>query len=188
MSPLWVVSAPEAVRDEADLLNDILDARPDALLLRKPGWSMQEYTRLLAQLRHRDRIMIAGRPALLADYGCMGVHISEAARNDGQAPPEGCAVCSTSIHMAEAPDGAWNYLLLGPLFHSISKAGYAGRGAALLPPPANTIAIGGIGADNIQEVRPMGFCGAALLGTIWQDPHKALRRYLQIRRLWDHMP
>lgn len=95
-------------------------------------------------------------------------------------------VLSTSVHTPESPGPAWQYLLLGPVFDSISKKGYSGKAHLFNTIPPNCIAIGGIDASNIMRVKAMGFHGAALLGAIWQNPALAVKNYRIIQTLWDH--
>lgn len=94
---------------------------------------------------------------------------------------------STSIHFAKELDNldntnnsqrrcAYRYLLVSPLFESISKPGYQAN-AALWQLPAQQkkrarglcplIGMGGIDAKNIHQVLSAGFNGVALLGAIW---------------------
>lgn len=130
---IWVITSPERLHEEAARINRLMTVA-DVLLLRKPGWAAGEYAVLLEQIhpRYRSRIMIAEQPALLQEYGLMGLHMSERARL--QASPTmlerylspGVAL-STSIHQPECPGSMWGHLLLGPVFDSISKPGYGGR-------------------------------------------------------------
>lgn len=77
----------------------------------------------------------------------------------------------------------WDYLILGPVFDSISKPGYTARRFDLIPP--NAIGIGGIHPSNACKVKQMGFRGAALLGAIWQEPLLAAEIFIQAKGSWD---
>jgi len=76
----------------------------------------------------------------------------------------------------------WDFLLLGPAFDSISKAGYKGRSFSDIPP--NAIAIGGVTPFNIEKLKELGFCGAAMLGAIWQEPAQAVEVFIKAKTLW----
>ena len=183
---IWIVTSPERIHEEAGYLNGLLIAGADVLLLRKPGWPEREYAALLDQLHDHSRVMITGHPALLQQYPVMGLHVSEAARPGFDTAAAHAGVLSTSIHVPVSPGEQWRYLLLGPVFDSISKAGYTGRGHLFADIPPNSIAIGGVQADNIHAVKSKGFRGAALLGAIWNNPSMAVQNLKNIRRLWEH--
>ncbi|MGN6509625.1 MAG: thiamine phosphate synthase [Chitinophaga sp.] len=76
----------------------------------------------------------------------------------------------------------WDFLLLGPVFDSISKAGYKGRHFSNLP--RNAIAIGGITPSNLEKLQQMGFYGAAMLGAIWQKPERAVEVFIKAKTSW----
>ena len=163
---IWIITSPERIHDEAAYLNELAAAGPVTLLVRKPGWSLEAYTRLLDQLHDHSRVMVAGFPELLTHYNLMGLHVSETARLSGELNflrrskqeedpiVTGTPVYSTSIHSPQTPAGPWNYLLLGPVFDSISKAGYTGKGHLFQAIPPNSIAVGGVQAANVSAVKP----------------------------------
>lgn len=76
----------------------------------------------------------------------------------------------------------WDFLLLGPVFDSISKAGYKGRHFSNIP--RNAIAIGGITPSNLEKLQQMGFYGAAMLGAIWQKPERAVEVFIKAKTSW----
>jgi len=68
-------------------------------------------------------------------------------------------------------------VLLGPVFDSISKRGYKSKfskeelkaGISQWHGKAKLYALGGINAENISELKELGFDGAAVLGGVWND-------------------
>lgn len=101
-------------------------------------------------------------------------------------------IYSTSCHSIDEVNSALDivsYLFLSPIFDSISKHGYSSNfdkdelsrwllGYENLP---NIIALGGVDAKNILEVKDMGFSGAALLGAVWGEGlNKAFSKYESI--------
>lgn len=193
---IWVVTAPEAVEHEASICYELFSAGLETLLLRKPGWSAAGYETLVQSIPpgFRHRIMLAGYPELVAPYGLKGLHLSETLRSI--VPPQEMAAfrasgffTSTSIHpgvpgVGDYPNPAdWDFLLLGPVFDSISKTGYKGRSFGSVP--YNAVGIGGITPCNAGEVRQMGFYGAALLGAIWQEPAKAVDVFTNAKKSWN---
>ncbi|RPD38451.1 thiamine phosphate synthase [Chitinophaga barathri] len=198
---IWVVTAPDTVPDEASILYDLFSAGLETLLLRKPGWSATEYEALVQNVPpgFRNRIMLAGYPELVEPYGLKGLHLSERLR--GIIPSRETAVfrasgffVSTSIHsagefsangsaMTNNTPSDWDYLLLGPVFDSISKAGY--RAQHFDDVPYNAIGIGGITPCNAGKVKGMGFYGAALLGAVWQEPEQAVEVFMKAKQSWE---
>lgn len=208
---IWVATSPEAIPGELSHINSLLYAGLNVLLLRKPGFTAAQYEQLLRGIDPLffSRIMIAGQPALVDKYGLRGLHMSEAFRNSVE--PAGFADAgyqlSTSIHAEQLETWSfkpaerhavfaevqhvlpslktWHHLILGPVFNSISKPGYTGRLQEMENIPANTLAIGGITQYNIGRLKPMGFCGAVLLGAIWNDPFNAVPVYQSIYTAWN---
>lgn len=76
----------------------------------------------------------------------------------------------------------WDFLVLGPVFDSISKAGYKGRSFGHIP--HNAIAIGGVTPSNLEKLQQMGFYGAAMLGAIWQQPEHAVEIFIKAKTSW----
>lgn len=79
----------------------------------------------------------------------------------------------------------YQYLILGPVFNSISKPGYMGRLQEMKNIPPNALAIGGITEKNIGLLPDAGFCGVVLLGVIWNDPFNAVHTYQSIKAAWN---
>jgi Thiamine monophosphate synthase len=208
---IWIATSPEAIPGEVSHINSLLYAGLDVLLLRKPGFSAAQYEQLLQGIDPLffSKIMIAGQPALVEKYGLRGLHLSEALR--ASIVPEDYKdkgwQLSTSIHTEQIETWSfqpaerhavfaevqhmlpsfkmWQHLVLGPVFNSISKPGYTGRLQEMKNIPANALAIGGITQYNIGRLKPMGFCGAVLLGAIWNDPFNAVPTYQSIHTAWN---
>lgn len=107
-------------------------------------------------------------------------------------------VVSRSCHSLDelATDTACSYRFLSPIFDSISKNGYrAAFTAEELRTAAargllgdRTLALGGITPDRLAAVRDYGFGGAALLGSIWQQPspeslHRTIDKIIAFKNL-----
>lgn len=70
--------------------------------------------------------------------------------------------------------GAVDYAFLSPIYNSISKQGYAAAAfdrralkATLSACPIPIIALGGVTADKLPELRDLGFAGIAVIGSVW---------------------
>ena len=164
---LIVITSPEFLPGETELMQAMLEEGLDRIHLRKPGCTAAELAALIERF-----------PAhfpLQRTYGLGGVHLN------GRNPdlPDGYrGTVSRSCHSLEevaAHRTATDYLFLSPVFDSISKQGYR----SAFPPAAlreaaaagiideKVLALGGVSEANLPEVRDYGFGGAALLGDIW---------------------
>ncbi|SEK74391.1 thiamine-phosphate pyrophosphorylase [Chitinophaga rupis] len=197
---LLIITHPEHVPNETQLWQQLLHAGADAILLRKPQWPPENYAQVLEQTDPvcYSKIMIAGHWELYQHFGLMGVHLSgqQQEQTDEQLIAEyrrqGCRT-STGIHNVAAlplAGNAWDYLLLSPVFDSISKPGYK----AQIPPGfklqkndcnAKVLALGGVDSTNAAQAKQMGFDGLALLGSIWQTPATAVQQLQHIKSIWN---
>lgn len=198
---IWLITSPQfPVKEsncnpaltEMQIIESAFGAGLQTLLLRKPGWSVHAYAQWLEQLpaRYHKRVIVATHPSLVETYGLKGLHLSEDAR--ARIAPyelrklrEAGRWISASIHSGTADTSAYDAVLLGPVFDSISKPGHCALQFDTIPP--NALALGGVHAGNISEVKARGFCGAAVLGAVWQhpDPVQSVTLLTEMLRLWQ---
>ena len=177
---LIVITSPEFLPGETELMQAMLEEGLDRIHLRKPGCTAAELAALIERFPapFRPRITLHDHFPLQRTYGLGGVHLN------GRNPdlPDGYrGTVSRSCHSLEevaAHRTATDYLFLSPVFDSISKQGYR----SAFPPAAlreaaaagiideKVLALGGVSEANLPEVRGYGFGGAALprrhLGTL----------------------
>jgi thiamine-phosphate pyrophosphorylase len=211
---IWIITSPEQLHEEEQIIVALLSAGASRVLLRKPDWTMEQYRKLLDKINPGcyDRIIIRDQPGLATGYGLAGIHWSSTAsalyeaqecsrmNADGKknssgtgrtsSSPEKLFTHSTGIHSAaEITQTATRYttLLLSPVFDSISKPGYHGRAGGMLFNKDNrpVLALGGVDHNNIIFLKQWQFDGAALLGAIWKTPAKAVENYYRIQQLWN---
>ncbi|TGE27534.1 thiamine phosphate synthase [Hymenobacter metallicola] len=183
MFQLLLISPPEPVPHEHQLLKALFDAGLTTFHLRKPGASVAEVESYLQAVprEFHSRIMLHQHHALAGQLGLRGVHLPAAARAvwEGKLGPG--QRLSTSLHslpeLAAAPP-RYDYVFLSPIFDSISKAGYrAGfelaelRAALQGPAQPLVLALGGVDAATLPIAQELGFAGAAVLGAVWQQPN-----------------
>jgi thiamine-phosphate pyrophosphorylase len=199
---LLVITYADHLPGETACWKELLAAGADAILLRKPGWTEDDYVGLLEQTDPAvyPQLLIAQYCQLQQRYGLLGAHFSEHLRNS--TPPqwlealrsEGCLL-STGIHHTGALPvmrARWDLLLLSPVFDSISKPGYKGQvqeGFRLARDTnagkARVLAMGGVNQNNAGKALQMGFDGIALLGAVWQEPDKAVEHFIKIKKEWN---
>lgn len=197
MFRLVVITAPTALPDEPRLLTGLLAAGLARLHLRKPGWPAARVEALLLALpaQFYSRIVLHGHPALVRQHRLGGLHLTASQRAAARRRPTLLPgqTLSTSFHSLAEIGGhrrRYDYVLLSPIFASISKEGYAGNftletvrtflqklaGRAGYRP--HVLALGGIDSQNITSLQPTGFAGAAVLGSVWgsADPVAAFQQ------------
>lgn len=177
MMRLIVITSPAFLADEAASVNALFEAGLEILHLRKPHSSIDEVEHLLqsVSVSFRCRIVLHEHFGLVEKYGMKGIHLN--ARNP-VAPEEYHGHISRSCHSLQEVEewkNVCDYVFLSPIYDSISKEGYGAhftteqlqdaRSRGLID--EKVVALGGICADNIPEVKSFGFGGVALLGDVW---------------------
>lgn len=183
-----VLTVPGSFAGEAECLGDLLEAGVGRLHLRKPEMGVVELERLVERLAPRwaERLVLHYQPALALRYGIPQVHGPLGLGNGTDLR------VSTSVHSWEEfgalPEGL-AYAFISPLFDSISKRGYMANARLLEIPegvlPCRPVGLGGIGVETVGEMVRRGWKGAAVLGWIWAEPDKAIRRYEQLKKTID---
>ena len=178
---LIILTTPNFLPDEAEVLTALLSHGLYRLHLRKPGCTEAELDALIRQLppAYYPRISLHDHFPLQARYHLGGIHLNS--RNP-DVPTGFQGLVSRSCHTLEeaaryAP--LTDYYFLSPIFDSISKQGYrAGFTEQQLRQAAEqgiinekTIALGGVTADKLPYLASLGFGGAAFLGDIWSGYH-----------------
>lgn len=178
---LIVLTSEQELENEAKQINDLFAAGLEILHLRKPTFTSNGYKALLDQIdmQYHNRIMIHQFPELTKQYKLRGIHLQEQARLDFDPSAldatilvyknKGFSVTS-SFHSKEdivACAADFEYVLLSPVFGSISKAGYAGKGFDVTDINAQVIGMGGINEDTLQATFDLGYKGVGVLGGIW---------------------
>lgn len=195
---LIVITNPIAVPNEIRIIHDLFEEGLECLHLRKPDYSEAGVAALLVEIspKWRDRISLHQHHQLADEFGIKRLHFSEDKRNAASAGElsllkmQGYTL-STSIHdsraLATLPD-PFDYVFLGPVFDSISKAGYQSilQSDFKLNKYGKTcevIALGGISPATIEGAAQMNFDGVAALGSIWKAPEQASQAFRALRVL-----
>ena len=192
---LIVISNPDFIQEEAEIINGLFVAGLKCLHLRKPDSTEKEMRELIEKINpvFYNRLSLHQHHILAKHFGIFRLHFTE--KNRGQTSEEklqklkeeGYRI-STSIHNLVQVDllsPHFDYSFFGPVFDSISKSGYKSvltkdffMSNELKKIPI--IGLGGIDIENIQEVEKMNFDGAAVLGTLWKDPMKAVDTFARL--------
>lgn len=194
---LIVISSPEDFPQEAQLINELFDAGMSCFHLRKPGKSVVEINSLLEQVNSKyfSKISLHQHHFLADKNSIKRLHFTEEIRNKTseedlkQLKQKGFTL-STSVHQIKmiARQHLIDYVFLSPVFNSISKVSYIGFADASFTiqktePRPEVIALGGIDASNIHQLKTMNFDGAAVLGAIWQKPEKVVSNFKTLQEI-----
>lgn len=192
---LIVISNPFAIPDEANLISKLFHADLKCFHLRKPESELQRLRDLLKDIDSRfyERIALHQYHDMAEEFGIKRLHYTGSSRSTSclktirNQGAEGFTL-STSIHeITSLPEiRHFDYAFYGPVFNSISKAGYQSKvseNVRLNKADCETkiIALGGVQACNLTRIKRMGFDGAAVLGALWNEPHKAVQRFNQLK-------
>ena len=174
---LIIITSPDFIPDEARIVTELFKAGLDLLHVRKPDADVHAVENLLQGIapEYRTRIVIHDFFSLKDKYLLGGIHLNS---RHPEVPANYEGILSRACHSLEEVESTvslFNYVLMSPVYDSISKQGYRSGYSqeALQQAQAERIinekvvALGGISAANLSEIKALGFGGAALLGDIW---------------------
>ena len=192
---LIVISAPNFIPKEADIINSLFQNGLKRLHLRKPDCDVEDLRKLITEIDSAfyDKISLHQHHSLAKGFDIDRLHFTE--NNRLVTSPETLQklkgdgfILSTSIHESvqlNTISHLFDYTFFGPVFNSISKKGYNGilekdfRLDHTLK-KMKVIALGGIDITNLVKVREMNFDGAAVLGTLWKEPVNAVEVFRKL--------
>jgi thiamine-phosphate pyrophosphorylase len=193
---LIVISHPDAIANEARLINQLFENGLTRFHLRKPGYDAGQIAGLLRQIdeQYHHYIVLHQHHVIAKEFDINRLHYTEQHRKTTDTDKLALLhhqgyILSTSVHeIATLQTLTWfDNAFLGPVFNSISKLGYRAKwpdsfsldkqGIKL-----NIIALGGISLSNLSKVKAMNFDGAAVLGTIWNNPDLAISNFKNLKQ------
>lgn len=195
---LIVITSPDKIPNESELINQLFAQGLEILHLRKPSWNKLAFEALLKSINpeHKRKVVLHQFHELASKYNIKGLHLREENRKQlslselkelSKELKRKNLTFSSSFHSKEeivASENVFDYVFLSPIFDSISKAGYVGSkfNVQNLKFETKVIALGGIETSNIASIQKMGYDGAAVLGAIWGESGKALFTFLEVRQ------
>lgn len=193
---LIVISNPNAVANESNIINQLFKSGLKYFHIRKPDSNINVIRKLLNEIDiiYHNRIALHQFHELKSEFEIKKLHFTEIARSNvsleqfKNLADKGFTL-STSIHdVSMLPElSIFNYVFYGPVFDSLSKPGYLSNLSDNFKiHKTNTkpkvMALGGVQLSNLLKIKAMGFHGAAVLGTIWNEPWKAVERFKELNR------
>jgi thiamine-phosphate pyrophosphorylase len=180
-----LISPEKDIKNEMIILNQLFDAGLEFYHLRKPLKNIQEYSAYLNKIeaKYHNRIVVHEFHELINKYNLKGIHFQEQKRRDYIDNPGQYfkslnmygKTISSSFHELEELENCefeFDYHLLSPVFSSISKKGYKGKGFNVKNSDKLIIGMGGVDLSTISEIFKLGFKGIGVLGGVWnrQNP------------------
>ncbi|MFD0963704.1 thiamine phosphate synthase [Pseudofulvibacter geojedonensis] len=176
-----VLIAPENdIDNEILILNQLFEAGLEYYHFRKPNKSYQEHCDYLdaIETKYHNRIVIHYHHELINEYDLKGIHFQEQKRRDHIDNPGHYfkdlnmfgKTISSSFHEPEELENCYfefDYHLLSPVFSSISKQGYEGRGFDVNHIDKLIVGMGGINSKTLAKTIELGFKGVGVLGGVW---------------------
>ncbi|MBA2422425.1 MAG: thiamine phosphate synthase [Chitinophagales bacterium] len=198
-----VISNPEEIEGEMNIVHELFKAGLQRFHLRKPKYSTGALRRVIQNINpeYYNRIIIHSHHELSIAYKLAGVHITGHHRRKKYLKhwlllkyiklrrPEIDITCGFhTIGALNRKSTDFSYVFLSPVFDSISKIGYKSTfnedslKFALKRTSYKVVALGGVDEANIEKARQLGFYGVALLGSIWKakDPVEKFKRIQQL--------
>lgn len=171
------ISPENGVKDEQKRIVGFLENGIDIFHIRKPKLTLEQTKYYLDEfpLNVRERLTIHYHNSLALEFGLGGVHYG--IKNPFVKPIEKNLRKSYSSHsineMLEAIK-IFDYVFLSPIYNSISKEGYNAKFRIEDLKELNlinekVIALGGVKKDRFEELKSIGFGGAAMLGELWEE-------------------
>lgn len=195
---LVIISREDFFKDETALVNELFERGMMRFHLRKPNASAIEIKSFVNKIspQYKPDIALHSHHHLADELGLFRLHLTTQKRillsdNDIENFIERGYRLSTSCHSIEEINtlkNAYSYRFLSPVFDSISKAEYRGFSTHNFKlssgnNDSKVYALGGVNSENIIKIKDMNFDGAAVLGTIWQNPKQAILNFLKIQEL-----
>ena len=183
---LAILSPTDPTPGQIASINGLFEAGLRTFILRMPKSESKAFVRVLNRIdwKYHSRIFVPWGERLLARmFPVGGFYLKETEAAALTEDDErflrdyrtiiGCH----SIEEMEASKVPPSFYLLSPVFDSVSKKGYPANPLLrkmreeLKRVSRPVLAMGGVTPENYDSLFNMGFWGAAVIGSVWEDPH-----------------
>lgn len=173
-----VITLPDFFPGEAARIVKLFELGIERVHIRKPGATREQVKTLIEEIppMYRGSLSLHGHFDLAMEMGVGGINLNSK-QSYGDIPEGFVGLVSKSCHSIKELHQAngLDYLLLSPVYPSISKPGYKNNtllknfNPEMLPP---VIALGGVTPAHFLDLAAKGFGGVAMLGGVWQPVDK----------------
>ena len=193
-----VLIAPEKdVANEIEILHQLFEAGLEYYHLRKPFKDLEAHVSYLNKIdaKYHNKIIVHYFHELTNEFNLKGIHFQEQKRRDALENGSRYFIglnmlgktMSSSFHEPkdiEVCDIEFDYHLLSPVFSSISKKGYQGRGFDVNHIDKSIVGMGGINTETIAKTIDLGFKGIGVLGGVW-NTENPVESFKEIQQRYD---
>lgn len=198
---LVVITAIGAVEDEWNTIKELFDMGLPTLHVRKPGWTNAQLKNWLDGIdeAYYPYLSIHGDKQLGEVHHLGGFHL-----RSNQPVEEGAqwkGRLSKSFHewseLDEKTNDQLDYAFLSPVFDSLSKVNYQARWSEETLKrernkrqlPFQLFALGGVSFEKLDQIKRLGFDGAAILGSVWKHERRIDRvnAFKELAEQWQMM-
>ncbi|MBP2831375.1 thiamine phosphate synthase [Aquimarina sp. U1-2] len=179
---LIVLTSERAIKNEADQINKLFENGLEVLHVRKPMMDLEKYKALIQEVEpiYHDRVVLHQYHELSTVFSCKGIHLKERLRQCLQQnvntyvedyKARGLTV-SSAFHSKETIKSCvvdFDYVLLSPVFNSISKTDYIGQAFNVCDLKEVVVGMGGVNQHTLQKTFNLGYKGVGILGGIWNS-------------------
>ena len=125
---------------------------------------------------------------LVQEFPGLKVHSGKAAGNEGKY----LSSSAHSIDELKMKIPHFDYVFLSPIYTSLSKDKYSPKEVFEVETLEESerkkvVALGGIEYSRLVDLRLQQFYNIALLGTIWNQPKRALENFIKIKKEWESL-
>ena len=189
---LAILSPTDPTRDQIGQMNGLFGADLLAFILRMPGKEKVNYIEVLMGIDriYHSRIFIPWGVRDLAEKFSIGgfyLKFSEAkalteVEKEVLSNYKVIVGCHSTKELEKVPIPV-SFYLLSPVFDSISKSGYRANPGLLSDQNKTEIetypvlAMGGVTPENYMGLFEKGYSGAAVIGSVWDDPLGAVHAF-----------
>ncbi len=196
---LMIYTPENEVENEVKTIQNMLDNGADYLFVRKPVLDDFGVVDYLEQFDSRYyKQMITTSLILCKEFDMAGYHFTRDIWQKNlnynykilewlHTHHKLSSKSAHSIAEIKTLNRIFKLLIISPLYKSITKNNYFypwnyhKLGIAVKNAAATCIGVGGIHAENINNLSSMNFAGAGLLGGIWQDQCEPMKVFEQIK-------
>lgn len=193
---LFAITPAKDIKDEQQYLEELI-SEGFIVHCRKPDKSAVELAAFLRKIKaeYRSSVAIHNNFEIAEDMGIKRLHFTEELRN--KLNPEdfkyGRNMLSTSIHSPDQLEDDeklrfFEYLFCSPVFDSISKPATkenkVWQQQMSKEYAYDLIALGGLTAENLQQIYNWNYSGAAFCGYLWQEESGIRKRFTKIKEVW----
>ncbi len=187
-----VLIAPEKdIPNEIEILHQLFKTGLQYYHFRKPFKNYKEHLTYLNQIepQYHNRIVVHYFHELVNSFNLKGIHFQEQKRIDVLENGKGYfntlqmagKTMSSSFHDPKDVENCefeFDYHLLSPVFSSISKKGYQGKGFNVTGTDKFIVGMGGVTSETIKDTLDLGYKGVGVLGGVWnaEQPVEAFKQ------------